>query len=201
MESSRRFEMVLLKVMIDPGHGGSDCGAVVEGFKEADYNVMMANKLHEFASQNLTSLIETRLSRVPEEDPTLGTRAKRAQEFGADLVICLHCNSFNPQSKGALGFYLGNVVSKKVDVINTVLASFPRPLRRSLQAAIQADTNSWGRVVNVLTPYALTQCDAVLFEMGFITNPDDKKALEESQEQIMMALIMGMLRYLSLRAS
>jgi N-acetylmuramoyl-L-alanine amidase len=189
--------MVLLKVMIDPGHGGSDCGAVVEGFKEADYNVMMANKLHEFASQNLTSLIETRLSRVPEEDPTLGTRAKRAQEFGADLVICLHCNSFNPQSKGALGFYMGDTSSVKVDVITTVLNSMPRALRRKFQEATKVDKVNWGRVVNVLTPY---ECDAVLFEMGFITNPDDKKALEESQEQIMMALIMGMLRYLSLRA-
>jgi N-acetylmuramoyl-L-alanine amidase len=197
VESSRRFEMVLLKVMIDPGHGGSDCGAVVEGFKEADYNVMMANKLHEFASQNLTSLIETRLSRVPEEDPTLGTRAKRAQEFGADLVICLHCNSFNPQSKGALGFYMGDTSSVKVDVITTVLNSMPRALRRKFQEATKVDKVNWGRVVNVLTPY---ECDAVLFEMGFITNPDDKKALEESQEQIMMALIMGMLRYLSLRA-
>ncbi|MEO0253823.1 MAG: N-acetylmuramoyl-L-alanine amidase [candidate division WOR-3 bacterium] len=79
------------KIVIDPGHGGRDYGAVSKkGTKEKDINLKVAKFLKEELKKEGFEVFLTR-----EEDTfiTLSDRTKFANKIGADLFISLHCNA------------------------------------------------------------------------------------------------------------
>lgn len=78
-------------IVLDPGHGGSDMGAITKGKmeKELNYRVAMACKkeLEKYEG------VEVYLTRAKDEEKTLADRAAFAAERKADLVISLHFNA------------------------------------------------------------------------------------------------------------
>ncbi|MFZ3170722.1 MAG: N-acetylmuramoyl-L-alanine amidase [Carboxydocellales bacterium] len=77
------------KIVIDPGHGGSDPGAVKFGLLEKAINLDIAlqlkSKLANFADVTLTRSNDTFIS--------LSNRAALANKIGADLFISIHVNA------------------------------------------------------------------------------------------------------------
>lgn len=85
------------KVFIDPGHGGSDPGAVGHGLKESEIVLNIAKKLGSL----LTSTgIAVKYSRESDVYVDLAERARLANEWGADLFVSVHTNAFNGSSYG-----------------------------------------------------------------------------------------------------
>src|SRR5205823_1405072 len=80
------------RVVIDPGHGGSDPGAVgPTGLTESSVTLDVSRRLAErLATQYGVQVVLTRDADryVPLED-----RAAQANDAGADLFISVHCNS------------------------------------------------------------------------------------------------------------
>lgn len=94
-------------VVIDPGHGGRDPGALGSRSKEKDINLAVARKLGERIekSANGVRVIYTRKTDVFVE---LFRRAAIANEARADLFISIHCNaSRNRNLKGAETYIMG----------------------------------------------------------------------------------------------
>ena len=88
-------------VVIDPGHGGEDPGAVgVQRTMEKNVVLKVGEKLARSLNQNnecRAFLTRKRDYFVPLED-----RSKIAREYGAELFISLHADgSFNPQARGS----------------------------------------------------------------------------------------------------
>ena len=82
-----------MKIFIDPGHSGPcEPGACAEGYTEADLNMRIAR----FTEQELELRgHEVQLSRDgPVEDAELEWRAENSNDWGADLFLSIHCNSF-----------------------------------------------------------------------------------------------------------
>lgn len=86
--------MALKGIVIDPGHGGSDPGAVANNIKEKDYNLLISKYMYDRFKQlgvpvQLTRDSDTSLS--PKE------RTARVQDFYGDgkdvLVISNHLNA------------------------------------------------------------------------------------------------------------
>jgi N-acetylmuramoyl-L-alanine amidase len=78
-------------IVIDPGHGGTDPGAVGGGIKEKDITLAIALKLgKQLAALEHTKVFYTRDSDVTVE---LYKRPQKANELKADLFISIHCNS------------------------------------------------------------------------------------------------------------
>lgn len=97
------------RVVIDPGHGGSDCGAVgVSGVKEAGLNLAVSLYLKE----ELEALgMEAILTRSDERALAEGKKADMAARGkimngeGVDLVVSVHMNKFtDPSATRANGF-------------------------------------------------------------------------------------------------
>jgi N-acetylmuramoyl-L-alanine amidase len=88
-------------VVIDPGHGGEDPGAIgPKKTMEKDIVLKVGEKVVHLLNQN--NGIQTFLTRKRDYFIPLEERIKIAREYGADLFISLHTDgSFNPQARGS----------------------------------------------------------------------------------------------------
>ncbi|CAI0888057.1 N-acetylmuramoyl-L-alanine amidase AmiA [Serratia entomophila] len=95
-------------VMIDPGHGGIDSGAVGhEGSQEKHVVLEIANHVRRFLHEH--DRVEVRLTREEDEFIPLFQRVEIAHQHQADLFISIHADGFtNPTASGASVFALSN---------------------------------------------------------------------------------------------
>ncbi|ADL08520.1 N-acetylmuramoyl-L-alanine amidase family protein [Thermosediminibacter oceani] len=90
-------------IVIDPGHGGSDPGAVYSGVNEKDLNLDIALRLKKLLEENGAKVLMTRETDIY---VNLYTRAGIANEAGADLFVSIHNNSINnPAISGTQTLY------------------------------------------------------------------------------------------------
>ncbi|HGM7290615.1 TPA: N-acetylmuramoyl-L-alanine amidase AmiA [Serratia marcescens] len=96
------------RVMIDPGHGGIDSGAVGhEGSQEKHIVLEIANHVRRFLHEH--DHIEARLTREEDEFIPLFQRVEIAHQHQADLFISIHADGFtSPSASGASVFALSN---------------------------------------------------------------------------------------------
>jgi N-acetylmuramoyl-L-alanine amidase len=80
------------KVIIDPGHGGKDPGAVGKKSKEKDIVLSVGLKLGAYIKQNFPE-VEVIYTRKTDEFIELYRRASIANNAKADLFISIHCNA------------------------------------------------------------------------------------------------------------
>ncbi|XXX82118.1 N-acetylmuramoyl-L-alanine amidase [Sorangium sp. So ce134] len=94
------------RVVIDPGHGGNDTGAVgPTGLKEKDVTLDVAHRVAPLLARELK--IETLLTRDSDVYVPLELRTARANAFHADLFVSIHCNaSDNGRARGVQTFSL-----------------------------------------------------------------------------------------------
>ena len=80
-------ERATKKVVIDPGHGGSDPGTIGNGITEKDYTL----KISEYMKKRFDDLgIDSKLTRTTDETLDSNVRPKRAQSFygkGSDVIL------------------------------------------------------------------------------------------------------------------
>ncbi|NLK07470.1 MAG: cell wall hydrolase [Firmicutes bacterium] len=191
-------------IVIDPGHGGYDPGAVsIYGALEKDIVLDIAQHLKVFLNQASVFTILTREAddSADSSADVLLTRKRQdllervdlANQAKADLFISIHCNSF-PQSiwSGAQVFYYpGREESKLLaTAIQTELVARLGPNRRKANAGDY-------RVIKD------THMPAVVVEVGFLSNPKEAKLLAEPDYQIRVAeaIYHGILRYYRSKSS
>uniref|UniRef100_A0A7C6AG94 N-acetylmuramoyl-L-alanine amidase n=1 Tax=candidate division WOR-3 bacterium TaxID=2052148 RepID=A0A7C6AG94_UNCW3 len=95
---AKRVELIVL----DPGHGGIDPGAVGKnGLYEKDANLDIAKILKKFIEDSLK--IKISLTRDRDQYLSLKARTSFANRNAADLFVSIHCNA-SPKSRQARGF-------------------------------------------------------------------------------------------------
>jgi N-acetylmuramoyl-L-alanine amidase len=102
-------------IVLDPGHGGKDPGAVsADGsVKEKDIALEVAKRVKQrLASCNSTVRVE--LTRSDDRFLALEERTALANAANADLFISIHCNAdTDASSKGVETFYLSKATSRR----------------------------------------------------------------------------------------
>ncbi len=91
-------------IVIDPGHGGHDTGAVgPTGLKEKDVNLKIAKALKSKIEQNGNNVGITRVYLTRDDDRfiPLEERTAIAKKLNADLFVSIHCNA--ARNKNAYG--------------------------------------------------------------------------------------------------
>ncbi|MAW07302.1 MAG: hypothetical protein CME61_03355 [Halobacteriovoraceae bacterium] len=99
------FKVYGATIIIDPGHGGEEKGAVspIDGTQEKDLALYVAKKIKE----NLIDDHHVYLTRTQNQTITLEQRSLSAQKIGADLFISVHLNSSeSSNSNGFETYYL-----------------------------------------------------------------------------------------------
>ena len=87
-------------VIIDPGHGGKDPGAIANGFREKDITLSIAHKI----GDKLEKILGVNVIYTREEDVflSLKSRTEIANTNNGDVFLSIHANSINnsPSTKG-----------------------------------------------------------------------------------------------------
>lgn len=103
----------LKRVVIDPGHGGRDPGAVGRISKEKDIVLDISLKLGGYINQYLPD-VEVIYTRTGDEFVELHRRAEIANKSNADLFISIHANAnTNRNIRGTDTFVMGHHTSKE----------------------------------------------------------------------------------------
>lgn len=99
-ESSFNIE----RIVIDPGHGGWDNGAVGQrGVREKDVTLAVALKLFQILEANSNARVY--LTRQDDFYVPLRERTLIANRHRADLFVSLHCNSMETKTRGGTEIY------------------------------------------------------------------------------------------------
>ncbi|MGB0453236.1 MAG: N-acetylmuramoyl-L-alanine amidase family protein [Bacteriovoracaceae bacterium] len=112
-------------ILIDPGHGGIDCGAK-QFLKKGNKTVKFCEKdlvlqLSKVIKKELEKHYRVYLTRSFDRTLSLDQRAKVADKIKADLFISVHANSFTSEApNGFETFYLSNNKDKAVAKIESV---------------------------------------------------------------------------------
>jgi len=204
---------VISTIVIDPGHGGDDAGALgaTGGLMEKDVALAVAERLERAIETRFgISVLQTRT-----DDRRVGPdeRAAYANNAKGDLFISLHVNAApQPTLQGASVLYLeldryGDEVRRQAHLASGALPVFGGGSRAidlvqwdmaqaqhvdgSAVLASLMERELRSRVI--MSPEAVRQgpmrvlvgvnMPAVLIEMGYLTNPDDEAALASSAYQ------------------
>ena len=79
------------KVFISAGHGGSNPGAVGNGFKEKDLNLSIALACGNYLKARG---VEVQMSRTKDENDDLGQEIRESNAFNPDVTVSIHNNLF-----------------------------------------------------------------------------------------------------------
>jgi len=107
-------------ILIDPGHGGHDAGAIGNfGLKEKDVNLDVALRLEKYLKKQLSdySNISIFLTRKEDVFISLEDRVKMAKVLNADIFFSIHTNSSRFNRENASGFetyYSSNKVEMNI---------------------------------------------------------------------------------------
>lgn len=167
-----------LNIVIDPGHGGKDSGAIaVDGYTyEKDLNLLVAENLMEKLNEN--SEINARITRTRDEYIKLLDRASVSNDNNADLFLSIHFNSSdNSSAKGIEVLYASE---KNIAIKDTVQKHFAN----CLQKALIRETGAVDRGIKN-TPAIIvlnkTKNVSALVELGFLSNESDLENIKDPE--------------------
>ena len=198
---------VVRRVVLDPGHGGSDPGATGPGgLQEKSVTLDIAHRAAPVLANELG--IVTMLTRDTDAYVSLEERTARANAFHADLFISIHCNaSPNPDATGVQTYILDpsrDQSSRRIaarenaiktgasggvaQVVKDMLiagsqqrsAHFAGLLQRSALASLREsypEATDDGVKTAAFFVLVGAQMPAVLFETSFISNPEEESRL------------------------
>ena len=183
-----------IKIFIDQGHNptGFNTGAEGNGLREQDITYNVGILLAQLLSQDerfevLTS--RTCISQIVgySNRTSLEERVWRANWWGADWFLSIHCNSStNPNASGS-EIYVYRSQSRAYYMAQDILEQITQQL--SLR----------DRGVRIDPEYYVlrrTAMPALLIELAFITNPSDAEKLKNDQMLFAQAIYDGLVEYL-----
>ncbi len=173
-------------VVIDPGHGGRDPGAVgINGLQEKQVIFPISQRVAQILeSQGVTAMLTRR------DDSTLDLQARVdvANQARANLFVSIHANAIS-------------LSRPDVNGVETYYASDSgRRLAETIQASMLAATGMNSRGVKQSRFYVLrrTTMPAALVEVGFVTGAQDAPRLADPawRETAAQAIARGILQYI-----
>tara|TARA_Y100001968_G_scaffold88395_1_gene79464 strand:- start:711 stop:1796 length:1086 start_codon:yes stop_codon:yes gene_type:complete len=176
------------KVVIDPGHGGSDPGAVgINGLRETDIVLEVSKNVSEFLT---IKGVRTILTRKNERTLDLQPRVTKANTNKADAFVSIHANATRGKRRdvngletyyysGSEGYSLAKNIHKQILIASS--QSPDRGVRRSRFYVIRK-----------------TNMPAALVEIGFVTGIYDAALLRQKayRKKMSFAIAKGILNYL-----
>ena len=176
-------------VVIDPGHGGPDPGAIgIGGIRETDVVLEVSKIVKKLLSEKG---VKVTLTRKNEVDLDLPPRVSFANKTDADIFVSIHANASRGKRRDINGletFYFrgwrGRLLAKKIQ--KQILRVSPGSPDRGVKQ---------GRFYVIKN----TRMPAVLVEIGFLTGRLDARRLEKAahRKRVAYAIAKGILEYLS----
>ena len=182
-------------IVIDPGHGGMDSGAIgINHVLEKDVVLKVEQEILRLNKTLFDNRFDIFLTRYGDTLVSLSDRSRLAKGLNADVFISLHCNSSNATSRGIEVFvHDSNSPKTKASIELGVYI-----LNECYQKL--GFENRGVKFANFQVLRETTFCPSVLVEMGFLTSADEAGYFLETKNVRAMALgiIMGLYNYFNI---
>ncbi len=176
-------------VVIDPGHGGSNIGAVgYSGTLEKNNTLPMALMVAELLEENDVDVILTRESDI---DVSISQRVGIAKQADADILVSIHCDwNHNPNIKGTATYYFPQYFKGDRDRVLSEI------IQRNLVNAIGSRDLGVRKYEHLITSWS--SVPTALVEVGFMSNPEEEMLLKDKSYQLKAAegIKNGIIEYL-----
>ncbi|HWR41817.1 MAG TPA: N-acetylmuramoyl-L-alanine amidase [Sporomusa sp.] len=181
-------------IAIDPGHGGSDPGAIGPSqYQEKTATLAVAQNVRTLLEKAGARVIMTRQDDRDVYGPNasavdeLKARSTAANSRKADVFLSIHMNAFPDRTVGGTSTYYYQ--KTKYDSM----------LARALQTSLIEAGKLQDRRTNPANFYVIkrTQMPAALIELAFISNPDEEKLLSspDFQQKMSLGIVRGLERF------
>ena len=172
-------------VIIDPGHGGPDPGAVgIAGIQEKEVVLDISNRISAILEQQGVSTVLTRTADI---DLDLAPRVEMAARLRATVFVSIHANSISMSRPDVNG-------------LETYYYDSGYDLARMIHASVLQTAQIRDRGVRSARFYVLRKSSmpSVLVETGFVTGAEDAANLANSGHRQRMAegIARGILQYI-----
>lgn len=170
------------RIVIDAGHGGTDYGAIRGEVNEKDIVLDVAKKVQKELTKLGHKVIMTRCT---DDFISLQDRVEISSNENADIFVSIHVNSsVKPEIEGIETHYYHPESMGLAQSVHQALISNLKPFDRGL-------FKSKFYVINH------TEMPAILCEIGFISNDDERKLLvtEKRKQETAKAIVEGVLNY------
>ena len=167
-----------MKIFLNPGHGGNDTGACGHGLIERDVALLIAQRVqHYLQAVGYQTLLF--------QFDGLQTICDKANSWGADLFVSIHCNAANGLAQGAETYYFTDSRAgyKLANLIQRQLINSLPLVDRGIKTKL-----SGGYDIFVCKHTAMP---AVLVETAFIDNAHDAQLLRNNQDDFARAIARG----------
>ncbi|MGF3102832.1 N-acetylmuramoyl-L-alanine amidase [Rossellomorea sp. DUT-2] len=180
-------------ILIDPGHGGTDPGAVYNGNEEKTFNLLTSLIVRDFLSKNYN--VNILMTRTGDETLSLTERSNLANRTNPDFYLSIHHNA-----GGGTGFesyvYNGSVPSQTI--------TYQRIIHDEVTSAIKSSYKVFDRGKKRANFHVLreTNMSSLLLEILFIDNPKDIALLNNAtfRNTVGVAIAIGVAKALGLPA-
>jgi N-acetylmuramoyl-L-alanine amidase len=159
-------------IVLDPGHGGEDPGAVAHGVVEAEVVHDIATRIEGRLSAHGANVVYThnRFTSAGDDE----ARASFANDCAADIVLSLHCDTADQaDASGVATFFFGQKRFGAWSAVGEQLADLIQ--RETVARTGLADCRSHARSWKLLQA---TRMPAVRIEAGYVSNPEDAARLQ-----------------------
>lgn len=157
-------------LVLDPGHGGSDPGAVGNGLREKDLTLDICKRIKKYLEDNYT-VIKVHMTRTTDKYLSLSQRAQFANSKKADLFVSVHINA-----GGGTGYedFIHNSLSN---------SSTTAKMRDTFHKEVVKEQSFWRNRGKKKANFAVlreTKMAAILTENGFIDTKSDANKLKSN---------------------
>jgi N-acetylmuramoyl-L-alanine amidase len=204
---ARQLGLGVSRIVIDPGHGGHDPGAMGKGVTEAEVVLDIALRLEKLLQK--ADGVEVILTRRTDEFIPLPERTAIANREGADLFLSIHANaSASGQARGVETYFLnfannltaaavaarenaasGQVMGALPDFVRAIALNnkldesrdFATQVQRAMVARLKTSNKTLRDLGVKQAPFVVligAAMPSVLAEISFVTNPQEAKLLK-----------------------
>lgn len=179
-------------IVIDPGHGGKDTGAIgTNNIQEKDVVLRIANEILRLNKTLLNDSFEVYSTRYNDTLISLSERGRLSNALEADVFVSLHCNASSTSSKG-MDVYVHNASESEMRIKESIAIGLSVLEESTLKLGFKKRGIQFAnfQVLRDNIPF----CPSILVEMGFVTNTDEADYFLKSRNirAMALAILMGL---------
>lgn len=173
------------KVIIDPGHGDTDPGAIgINNIYEKNITLELGLLIYDYLK---SKRIPVDLTRKSDVDINLTTRVENINKSTYDLCISIHCNAYHNKNIHGMETYYG-VKNKNIRYENFLLSNC---IQTSVCNNINYLYNRGIRINNSMYLINNLEIPSCILEIGFITNTNDYDVLTSYSKKKRISELIG----------
>ena len=168
----------MAKVFLGVGHGGSDPGAVANGFNEKDLNLSIALACN---AELIRHGVSVQMSRTKDENDTLNEEIKECNAFNPDLAIDIHNNAGGGDGAEAFYHYGGGQGKTLAENVLAEIVAIGQNSRGAKIKKNAAGKDYFGFIRETKAP-------AIIVECAFVDNAKDMQIIDTEAERKTMGI-------------